>query len=103
MNLWPVEHFCPPVFSREALIWKKMGDKSVQLVKGSFLSKYFLQNPYFNTFLFFPIFCVLFEELVLYLKFCGNSFEKLIGKLYLEIFFVLFSPKANIFFPTVGA
>ena len=44
--------------------------------------------------LFFPIFRLLFY----YLKFCGNSFENLIGKLYLEIFFVLFSPKANIFF-----
>ena len=30
------------------LIWKKTGDKSVQLVRGSFLSKYFLQNPYFK-------------------------------------------------------
>ena len=29
-------------------IWKKTGDKSVQLVRGSFLSKYFLQNPYFR-------------------------------------------------------
>ena len=48
MNLWPVEHFCPPFFSRSALIWKKTGDKSVQLVRGSFLSKYFLQNPYFR-------------------------------------------------------
>ena len=26
---------------------EKTGDKSVQLVRGSFLSKYFLQNPYF--------------------------------------------------------
>ena len=37
------EHFCPPFFSRSvlitALIWKKMGDKSVQLVRGSFLPK----------------------------------------------------------------
>ena len=48
MNLWPVEHFCPPFFSRSALIWKKTGDKSVQLVRGSFLSMYFLQNPYFS-------------------------------------------------------
>ena len=34
--------------SRSVLIWKKTGDKSVQLVRGSFLSKYFLQNPYFS-------------------------------------------------------
>ena len=26
----------------------QLGDKSVQLVRGSFLPKYFLQNPYFN-------------------------------------------------------
>ena len=50
MNLWPVEHFFPPFFSRSALIWKKSGDKSVQLVRGSFLSKYFLQNPYIKVF-----------------------------------------------------
>ena len=31
------------------LIWKKTKDKSVQLVRGSFLSKHFLLNPYFNT------------------------------------------------------
>ena len=43
MNLWPVEHFCPPFFSRSVLIWKKTGDKSVQLVRGSFLSNYFLK------------------------------------------------------------
>ena len=51
MNLWPVEQFCPPFFSRSALIWKKPGDKSVQLVRGLFLSKYFLQNPYFKQYL----------------------------------------------------
>ena len=51
MNLWPVEHFCPPFFSRSALIWKKTGNKSVQLVGGSFLLKYFLQNPYFSKYL----------------------------------------------------
>ena len=28
--------------------WNKMGDKSVQLVRGSFLLKYFLQNPFPN-------------------------------------------------------
>ena len=41
-----------PVFSRSALIWKKTGpcrDKSVQLVRGSFLLMYFLQNPYFSS------------------------------------------------------
>ena len=27
MNLWPVEHFCPSVFSRSMLIWKKTGDQ----------------------------------------------------------------------------
>ena len=48
MNLWPVEHFCAPFFSRSLLIWKITGDKSVQLVRNSFLSKYFLQNPYFS-------------------------------------------------------
>ena len=48
MNLWPVEHFFPPFFSRSALIWKKTGEKSVQLVRGSFFRKYFLWNPYFN-------------------------------------------------------
>ena len=48
MNLWPVEHFCPPIFSRSVLIWKKLGDKSVQLVRGSFFRKYFLWNPYFS-------------------------------------------------------
>ena len=47
MNLWPVEHFFPPFFSRLALIWKKTGEKSVQLVRGSFFRKYFLWNPYF--------------------------------------------------------
>ena len=36
-------------FSRSALIWKKTGDKSSQLVRGSFLSKYFLQNAYFKS------------------------------------------------------
>ena len=51
MNLWPVEHFCPQFFSRSVLTWKKTGDKSVQLVRGSFISKYFLQNPYFTYFL----------------------------------------------------
>ena len=51
MNLWPVEHFFPRFFPDQhwsALIWKKTGDKSVQLVRGSFLSKYFLQNSYFK-------------------------------------------------------
>ena len=32
----------------EPLIWKKTENKCVQLVRGSFLLKYFLQNPYFN-------------------------------------------------------
>ena len=32
----------------EPPIWKKTENKSVQLVRGSFLLKYFLQNPYFN-------------------------------------------------------
>ena len=40
--------FVPRFFSRSVLIWKKTRDKSVQLVRGSFLSKFFLQNPYFN-------------------------------------------------------
>ena len=74
MNLWPVEHFFPPFFSRSvliggkfiftkksitrfafqcnfnqsALIWKKTGEKSVQLVRGSFFQEYFLWNPYFR-------------------------------------------------------
>ena len=77
MKLWRVEHFFPPFFSRSvliggkfiftkksitrfafqcnfnqwALIWKKTGGKSVQLVRGSFFWKYFLWNPYFNTLL----------------------------------------------------
>ena len=74
MNLWPVEHFFPPFFSRSvliggkfiftkksitrfafqcnfnqsALIWKKTGEKSVQLVRISLFRKYFLWNPYFR-------------------------------------------------------
>ena len=39
------------LFSRSALIWKKTGDTSVQLVRGSFLLKYFLQNPYFSRYI----------------------------------------------------
>ena len=50
MNLWPVEHFFPPFFfqisAKSVLIWKKTGEKSVQLVRGSFFRKYFLWNPY---------------------------------------------------------
>ena len=30
------------------LIWKKTGEKSVQLVRSSFFRKYFLWNPYFS-------------------------------------------------------
>ena len=78
MNLWPVEHFFPPFFSRSvliggkfiftkksitrfafqcnfnqsALIWKKTGGKSVQLVRGLFFRKYFLWNPYFKRTIF---------------------------------------------------
>ena len=48
MNLWPVEHLSPVFFQISADLEKKTGDKSVQLVRGSFLLKYFLQNPYFN-------------------------------------------------------
>ena len=74
MKLWQVEHFFPPFFSRSvligwkfiftkksitrfafqcnfnqsALIWKKTGEKSVQLVRVSFFRKYFLWNPYFS-------------------------------------------------------
>ena len=48
MNRWPVEHFFPPFFTRSVLIWKKTGEKSVQLVRGSFFRKYFLWNPYFS-------------------------------------------------------
>ena len=42
-----------PVFfqisTESALIWKKTGEKSVQLVRGSFFRKYFLWNPYFSS------------------------------------------------------
>ena len=74
VKLWQVEHFFPPFFSRSvliggkfifckkihykickccnfnqsALIWKKTGEKSVQLVRVSLFRKYFLWNPYFN-------------------------------------------------------
>ena len=74
MQLWRVEHFFPPFFSRSmliggkfiftkksitrfafqcnfnqsALIWKKTGEKSVQLVRVSLFRKYFLWNPYFS-------------------------------------------------------
>ena len=36
------------ISTESALIWKKTGEKSVQLVRGSFFRKYFLWNPYFN-------------------------------------------------------
>ena len=49
MNLWPVEHFCPPFFSQISATLLKNGGKSVQLVRGSFLPSDFLQNPYFYT------------------------------------------------------
>ena len=75
MQLWRVEHFFPPFFSRSvliggkfiftkksitrfafqcnfnqsALIWKKTGEKSVQLVRVSFFRNYFLWNPYFSS------------------------------------------------------
>ena len=75
MNLWPVEHFFPPFFfqisadwwkiyfykkihykickccnfNQSALIWKKTGGKSVQLVRVSLFRKYFLWNPYFSS------------------------------------------------------
>ena len=74
VKLWRVEHFFPPFFSRSmliggkfifykkihykickccnfnqsALIWKKTGEKSVQLVRVSLFWKYFLWNPYFR-------------------------------------------------------
>ena len=74
VKLWRVEHFFPPFFSRSmliggkfifykkihykickccnfnqsALIWKKTGEKSVQLVRVSLFWKYFLWNPYFS-------------------------------------------------------
>ena len=74
VKLWRVEHFFPPFFSRSvliggkfifykkihykickccnfnqsALIWKKTGEKSVQLVRVSLFRKYFLWNPYFR-------------------------------------------------------
>ena len=74
VKLWRVEHFFPPFFSRSvliggkfifykkihykickccnfnqsALIWKKTGEKSVQLVRVSLFRKYFLWNPYFS-------------------------------------------------------
>ena len=44
---------CLPIFSRSVLIWKKSGDKSVRLVRGSFFRKYFLWNPYFKGSFFF--------------------------------------------------
>ena len=47
MNLWPVEHFVLGFFQISTYMGKKTEDISVQLVRGSFLSKYFLQNPYF--------------------------------------------------------
>ena len=36
------------VFFQISTDLEKKGDKSVQLVRRSFLSKYFLQNPYFS-------------------------------------------------------
>ena len=40
MNLWPVERFFPQFLARLVLIWPKSEDKSVQLVRGSFVLKY---------------------------------------------------------------
>ena len=72
MNLWPVEHFFPPFFSRSALIstdLEKNGGKSVQLVRGSFFQKYFLWNPYFNEWIVDTKFCFI---LWLLIKFAYN-------------------------------
>ena len=41
-NLWPVEHFFPPVF------FQISADLESGMVRGSFFRKYFLWNPYFN-------------------------------------------------------
>jgi hypothetical protein len=39
MNLWPVEHFFPHFLAGLALIRPKSEEKSVQLLRGSFLPK----------------------------------------------------------------
>ena len=48
INIWPFEHFFPPVFFPDQCWSGKNGGKSVQLVRGSFFRKYFLWNPYFS-------------------------------------------------------
>ena len=40
--------FVKGYFVKNESLTSRQGGKSVQLVRGSFLSKYFLQNPYFN-------------------------------------------------------
>ena len=54
MKLWSVEHFWLTFFQDQLQIsagLEKKWAKSVQLVRGSFLLKYFLQNPYFSKYL----------------------------------------------------
>ena len=48
MNLWPVEHYCPHLFSRSALIWTKSEEKVFNWSEVHFYRSSFLQNPYFS-------------------------------------------------------
>ena len=48
MNLWPVEHFCPPFFPDQCWSGKKRRTKVFNWSEVHFYRSNFLQNPYFN-------------------------------------------------------